>query len=137
MEANRCRVSLPVRRALAPSVWALFWVVVEVFARLERRRPPTRRAEEALHFRSWATGALRRGEILAGAIYARFAIAADPAAPEGYYLLHRAYLRKDWRAQARAALEQGLRASPEDLQLRLAQAAFEELGQRGRASPES
>jgi len=65
---------------------------------------------------------------------AEYIIAAEPDAPDGYYLLHRAYLRAGKRAQARAVLERGLRIAPADTQLRLAQAALQELGQGSNAA---
>lgn len=40
---------------------------------------------------------------------AEYIVAAEPDAPDGYYLLHRAYLRAGKRARARAGLERGLR----------------------------
>jgi hypothetical protein len=61
---------------------------------------------------------------------AEYRIAAEPHAPDGYYVLHRASLRAGQRAQARAVLEHGLRLAPTDTQRRLAQAALAERGQR-------
>jgi len=127
------RVRWLVAVPLAPAGgWA--WLAGEVLLRLIRRGRIPYSAQDIALMREFAVWALRRGELWSAAFFARHVIAAEPLAPAGYYLLHRAALRAGKRAQARVALDRGLEVAPADTQLRLALAAFHELGQRGKVA---
>jgi predicted Zn-dependent protease len=134
MDAYRRRLPRPLRRLLgvpiAPAA-GLAWLGHRVLLRVVRRRT---KPEETALWRAWAVHSLRHGQLVIARMAAEYMVAAEPDAPDGYYLLHRAYLRAGERAGARAVLERGLRIAPTDTQLRLAQAALNELGQGGNAA---
>jgi tetratricopeptide (TPR) repeat protein len=134
MDAYLRRLPRPVRRLLgvlfAPAN-GVAWLAHRVLLRITRRGM---KSAEVAFWRAWAARSLRRGDLVIARIAAEYIIAAEPHAPDGYYLLHRAYLRAGKRAQARAVLERGVQIAPADTQLRLAQAALNELGQRQTAA---
>lgn len=134
MDAYLRRLPRPVRRLLgvlfAPAD-GVAWLGHRVLLRVVRRGMEP---AETAFWRAWAARWLRRGDLVGARMAAEYIIAAEPHAPDGYYLLHRAYLRAGKRAQARAVLERGLRIAPTDTQLRLALAALNELGQRHAAA---
>ena len=134
MDGRLRRLPRSVRRLLgvpfAPAL-AVAWLGHRVMLRIARRGM---QPAEAAFWRAWAVRSLRRGDLVIARMAAEYLIAAEPLAPDGYYLLHRAHLRAGKRAQARIALDRGLQIAPADTQLRLASAAFHELGQRGEAT---
>jgi len=134
VDASLRRLRRPVRWLLgvplAPAA-GLAWLGHRVLLRVVRRGA---KPEETAFWRAWAVHSLRHGHLVIARMAAEYIIAAEPDAPDGYYLLHRAYLRAGKRAQARAVLERGLRIAPADTQLRLAQAALQELGQGSNAA---
>lgn len=134
MDASLRRLPRPVRWLLgvplAP-VGGLAWLGHRVLLRVVRHGT---KPEATAFWRAWTVHSLRHGHLVIARMAAEYIVAAEPDAPDGYYLLHRAYLRAGKRVQARAVLEHGLRIAPNDSQLRLAQAALNELGQRKAAA---
>jgi hypothetical protein len=91
MDAYRRRLPRPLRRLLgvpiAPAA-GLAWLGHRVLLRVVRRRT---KPEETALWRAWAVHSLRHGQLVIARMAAEYIVAAEPDAPDGYYLLHRAY----------------------------------------------
>lgn len=138
MDARIRRLPRPIRRlSLLPftPAAALLWLAGQVLLRLVRHGWVFHRPQDVVLYRAGAAHALQRGNLRSAACFAQYVIAATPTSPDGYCLLHRAYLRDGKREEARAPLEEGLPSASTNTERQLAMAALNELGQRARAAP--